>query len=108
MKFRPLHDRVVIERIDAEAKTAGGIIIPDNAQEKPQQGKVTAVGPGGRDESGKLLPVDVKVGDRILFGKWSGTEVKIDGVEYLIMKESDVMGVLVETEAKNETRRKAA
>ncbi len=108
MKFRPLHDRVVIERIDAEAKTAGGIIIPDTAQEKPQQGKVTAVGPGGRDESGKLIPVDVKVGDRILFGKWSGTEVKIDGVEYLIMKESDVMGVLVETEAKNETRRKAA
>jgi len=108
MKFRPLHDRVVIERIDAEAKTAGGIIIPDTAQEKPQQGKVTAVGPGGRDESGKLIPIDVKVGDRILFGKWSGTEVKIDGVEYLIMKESDIMGVLVETEAKNETRRKAA
>ena len=107
MKFRPLHDRVVIERIDAEAKTAGGIIIPDTAQEKPQQGKVIAVGPGGRDESGKLIPVDVKVGDRILFGKWSGTEVKIDGVEYLIMKESDIMGVLVETEAKNETRRKA-
>ena len=102
MKFRPLHDRVVIERIDAEAKTAGGIIIPDTAQEKPQQGKVIAVGPGGRDESGKLIPVDVKVGDRILFGKWSGTEVKIDGVEYLIMKESDIMGVLVETEAKNE------
>ncbi len=108
MKFRPLHDRVVIERIDAEAKTAGGIIIPDTAQEKPQQGKVTAVGPGGRDESGKLIPVDVKVGDRILFGKWSGTEVKIDGVEYLIMKESDIMGVLVETEAKNEARKKAA
>jgi chaperonin GroES len=108
MKFRPLHDRVVIERIDAEAKTAGGIIIPDTAQEKPQQGEVIAVGPGGRDESGKLIPVDVKVGDRILFGKWSGTEVKIDGVEYLIMKESDIMGVLVETEAKNETRRKAA
>src|SRR6266498_1583842 len=83
MKFRPLHDRVVIERIDAEAKTAGGIIIPDTAQEKPQQGKVIAVGPGGRDESGKLIPIDVKVGDRILFGKWSGTEVKIDGVEYL-------------------------
>ncbi len=108
MKFRPLHDRVVIERIDAEAKTAGGIIIPDTAQEKPQQGKVTAVGPGGRDESGKLIPVDVKVGDRILFGKWSGTEVNIDGVEYLIMKESDIMGVLVETEAKNEARKKAA
>ena len=108
MKFRPLHDRVVIERIDAEAKSAGGIIIPDTAQEKPQQGKVTAVGPGGRDESGKLIPIDVKVGDRILFGKWSGTEVKIDGVEYLIMKESDIMGVLVETEAKNEARKKAA
>jgi chaperonin GroES len=100
MKSRPLHDRVVIERIDAEAKTAGGIIIPDTAQEKPQQGKVTAVGPGGRDEAGKLIPIDVKVGDRILFGKWSGTEVKIDGVEYLIMKESDIMGVLVEAEAK--------
>src|SRR3989441_3622451 len=104
MKFRPLHDRVVIERIDAEAKTAGGIIIPDPAQEKPQQGKVTAVGPGGRDESGKLIPIDVKVGNRILFGKWSGTEVKIDGVEYLIMKESDIMGVLVGAEARNETK----
>ena len=100
MKFRPLHDRVVIQRIEAEAKSAGGIIIPDTAQEKPQQGRVTAVGPGGRDESGKLIPVDVKVGDRILFGKWSGTEVKINGVEYLIMKESDIMGVLVEAEAK--------
>jgi len=100
VKFRPLHDRVVIERIEAEAKTAGGIIIPDTAQEKPQQGKVSAVGPGGRDESGKLVPIDVKVGDRILFGKWSGTEVKIDGVEYLIMKESDIMGVLIEAEAK--------
>ena len=100
MKFRPLHDRVVIERIEAEAKTAGGIISPDTAQEKPQQGKVSAVGPGGRDESGKLVPIDVKVGDRILFGKWSGTEIKIDGVEYLIMKESDIMGVLVEAEAK--------
>jgi chaperonin GroES len=108
MKFRPLHDRVVIERIDAEAKTAGGIIIPDTAQEKPQQGQVIAVGPGGRDESGKLIPIDVKVGDRILFGKWSGTEIKIDGVEYLIMKESDIMGVLVEAEAKTETRKKAA
>ena len=104
MKFRPLHDRVVIERIDAEAKSAGGIIIPDTSQEKPQQGKVTAVGPGGRDESGKLIPIDVKVGDRILFGKWSGTEVKIDDVEYLIMKESDIMGVLVEAE----TKKKAA
>src|SRR5207245_10876878 len=99
IKFRPLHDRVVIERIDAEAKTAGGIITPATAQEKQQQGKVIAVGPGGRDESGKLIPIDVKVGDRILFGKWSGTEVKIDGVEYLIMKESDIMGVLVEAEA---------
>jgi chaperonin GroES len=99
MKFRPLHDRVVIERIDPEAKTAGGIIIPDTAQEKPQQGKVVAIGPGGRDESGRLVPIDVKVGDRILFGKWSGTEVKIDGVEYLIVKESDTMGVLIEAEA---------
>ena len=90
MKFRPLHDRVVIERIDAEAKSAGGIIIPDTAKEKPQQGKVIAVGPGGRDESGKLIPIDVKVGDRILFGKWSGTEVKIDGIEYLIMNEMSV------------------
>jgi chaperonin GroES len=104
MKFRPLHDRVVVERIDAEAKTAGGIIIPDTAKEKPQQGKVIAVGPGGRDESGKLIPIDIKAGDRVLFGKWSGTEVKIDGVEYLIMKESDIMGVLVEAEA----RKKAA
>jgi chaperonin GroES len=99
MKFRPLHDRVVIERIDAEAKTTGGIIIPDTVQEKPQQGKVSAVGAGGRDESGKLVPIDVKVGDHILFGKWSGTEVKIDDVEYLIMKESEIMGVLVEVEA---------
>ena len=108
MKFRPLHDRVVIERIDAEAKTTGGIIIPDTAQEKPQQGKLIAVGPGGRDDSGKLIPIDVKVGDRILFGKWSETEVKIDGVEYLIMKESDIMGVLVEGETKTEARKKAA
>jgi chaperonin GroES len=100
MKFRPLHDRVVIERIDAETKTAGGVIIPDTAQEKPQQGKVIAVGPGGRDESGKLIPIDVKAGNRILFGKWSGTEVKIDEVDYLIMKESDIMGVLGETDAK--------
>jgi chaperonin GroES len=100
MKFRPLHDRVVIERIDAEAKTAGGVIIPDTAKEKPQQGKVIAVGPGGRDENGKLIPIDVNVGDRILFGKWSGTEVKIDAREYLIMNESDIMGVLVEAEIK--------
>jgi chaperonin GroES len=104
MKFRPLHDRVVVKRIDAEEKSAGGIIIPDTAKEKPQQGEVVAVGPGGRDEAGKLIPIDVKPRDRVLFGKWSGTEVKIDGVEYLIMKESDIMGVLVETEA----RRKAA
>ena len=112
MKFRPLHDRVVIERVDAEAKTAGGIIIPDTAQEKPQEGRVIAVGSGGRDESGKLIPIELKVGDRILFGKWSGTEVKIDGVDYLIMKESDVMGVLVEAEASKlveaEARKKAA
>ena len=100
MKFRPLHDRVVVERIEAEEKSAGGIIIPDSAKEKPSQGEVVAVGPGGRDEAGKLIPIDIKVGDRILFGKWSGTEVKIDGVEYLIMKESDIMGVLVEAEAK--------
>jgi chaperonin GroES len=96
MKFRPLHDRVVVRRIDAEAKSAGGIIIPDTAQEKPQQGEVVAVGAGGRDDSGKLIPIDVKAGDRVLFGKWSGSEVKIDDVEYLIMKESDVMGVLVD------------
>jgi chaperonin GroES len=100
MKFRPLHDRVVVERVTAEEKTAGGIIIPDTAQEKPQQGKVVAVGPGGRDENGKLIPIDVKPGDRVLFGKWSGTEVKIDGQEFLIMKESDIMGVLEEGAAK--------
>ena len=99
MKFRPLHDRVVVKRIDAEEKTAGGIIIPDTAKEKPQQGEVVAVGPGGRDESGKLIPIDLKAGDQVLFGKYSGTEVKIDGVEYLIMKESDIMGVLVEAQA---------
>jgi chaperonin GroES len=96
MKFRPLHDRVVVKRIEAEEKTAGGIIIPDTAKEKPQQGEVVSVGPGGRDESGKLIPIDVKPGDRVLFGKWSGTEVKLDGVEYLIMKESDIMGVIDE------------
>ena len=100
MKFRPLHDRVVVKRIDAEEKSSGGIIIPDTAKEKPSQGEVIAVGPGGRDEAGKLVPLDVKTGDRILFGKWSGTEVKIDGAEYLIMKESDIMGVLEETQAK--------
>src|SRR5207244_2829404 len=94
MKFRPLHDRVVVRRLDSEEKTAGGIIIPDTAKEKPQEGEIVAVGPGGRDESGKLVPIDVKAGDRILFGKWSGTEVKIDGQDYLIMKESDVMGVI--------------
>ena len=104
MKFRPLHDRVVLKRIESEDKTSGGIIIPDTAKEKPQQGEVVAVGPGGRDDTGKLIPIDLKAGDRVLFGKWSGTEVKIDGVEYLIMKESDVMGVLTDTEA----RRKAA
>jgi chaperonin GroES len=104
MKFRPLHDRVVIKRIEADAKSAGGIIIPDTVKEKPQQGEVVAVGPGGRDESGKLIPIDIKIGDRVLFGKWSGTEVRIDDDDYLIMKESDVMGVLVEPEA----RRKAA
>ena len=94
MKFRPLHDRVVVKRIDAEEKTAGGIIIPDTAKEKPSQGEVIAVGPGGRDESGKLIPIDIQVGDRVLFGKWSGTEVKIDGQDLLIMKGSDIMGVL--------------
>ena len=94
MKFRPLHDRVVVKRTDSEQKSTGGIIIPDTAQEKPQQGEVIAVGPGGRDEAGKLIPLDVKVGDRVLFGKWSGTEVKLDGVEYLIMKESDIMGIV--------------
>jgi chaperonin GroES len=94
MKFRPLHDRVVVKRIDAEAKSAGGIIIPDTAQEKPSQGEVIAIGPGGRDETGKLIPIDLEVGDRVLFGKWSGTEVKLDDVELLIMKESDIMGVI--------------
>src|SRR5437763_15507245 len=104
MKSRPLHDRIVVQRVDAEERSAGGIIIPDTAKEKPSQGEVLAVGPGGRDESGKLIPIDVKVGDRVLFGKWSGTEVKIDGEELLIMKESDIMGVIEETVA----RRKAA
>jgi len=94
MKFRPLHDRVVVRRVESEEKTAGGIIIPDTAKEKPQEGEIVAVGPGARDESGKLVPLDVKAGDRILFGKWSGTEVKIDGQDYLIMKESDVMGII--------------
>src|SRR6201997_5668312 len=94
MAFRPLHDRFMVKRLEGEEKTKGGIIIPDTAKEKPQEGKVIAVGPGGRDENGKLIPLDVKAGDRVLFGKGSGTEVKIDGVEYLIMKESDIMGVL--------------
>ena len=104
-KFRPLHDRVVVKRIDAEEKTAGGIIIPDTAKEKPMQGEVVAVGPGGRDESGKLTPIDVKAGDKVLFGKWSGTEVKLDNEELLIMKESDIMGVVEQTSA---SRKKAA
>jgi len=93
-KFRPLHDRAVVKRIEAEEKSAGGIIIPDTAKEKPSQGEVVAVGPGGRDENGKLIPMGVKAGDRVLFGKWSGTEVKLDGEELLIMKESDIMGVI--------------
>ena len=100
MKFRPLHDRVVVRRIEAEEKSTGGIIIPDTAKEKPSQGEVIAVGPGGRDESGKLIPIDVSEGDRVLFGKWSGTEVKIDGQELLIMKESDIMGIIDEPVAK--------
>jgi chaperonin GroES len=104
MKFRPLHDRVVVKRLDAEEKSAGGIIIPDTVKEKPSQGEIVAVGPGGRDEAGKLIPIDLKVGERVLFGKWSGTEVKIDGQDLLIMKESDIMGVLVEEAA----RKKAA
>jgi len=94
MEFRPLHDRVVVKRLEGEEKTKGGIIIPDTAKEKPQEGKVIAVGPGGRDENGKLTPPDVKAGDRVLFGKWSGTEVKIDGEDLLIMKESDILGVV--------------
>ena len=94
MKFRPLHDRVVVRRVEEDAKTAGGIIIPDTAKEKPQQGEVIAVGPGARDEQGEVQPLDVKAGDRVLFGKWSGTEVKIDGQDLLIMKESDILGVI--------------
>jgi chaperonin GroES len=105
MKFRPLHDRIVIRRIEGEEKTKGGIIIPDTAKEKPQEGEVIAVGPGARDESGKFVPLDVKAGDRVLFGKWSGTEVKIDGEDMLIMKESDVMGVI---EGASATKKKAA
>ena len=95
MKLRPLHDRVVIRRVEEEGKTAGGIIIPDTAKEKPMEGEIIAVGPGARDEAGKLIPMDLEKGDRILFGKWSGTEVKLDGEDLLIMKESDVMGVVV-------------
>ena len=94
LKFRPLHDRVVVKRIDAEAKSAGGIIIPDTVKEKPSQGEIVAVGPGGRDEAGKLVPMDIKAGDKVLFGKWSGTEVKLDGEDLLIMTESDIMGVI--------------
>ena len=99
MAFRPLHDRILVRRIEAEEKTAGGIIIPDTAKEKPQEGEVIAVGPGARDESGKLTPLDVKAGDRILFGKWSGTEIKLNGEDLLIMKESDVMGVIEQATA---------
>ena len=102
MKFRPLHDRVVVKRIDAEATSKGGIIIPDNAKEKPSQGEIMAVGAGGRDEAGKLIPIDIKVGDRVLFGKWSGTEVVLNGEDLLIMKESDIMGVLEVSESKKE------
>jgi chaperonin GroES len=105
MKFRPLHDRVVVRRIEQQDKTAGGIIIPDTAKEKPMEGEIIAVGPGGRDENGKLVPIDVKPGDRILFGKWSGTEVKIGGEELLIMKESDIMGVI---EGATASKKKAA
>jgi chaperonin GroES len=94
MKFRPLHDRVVVRRVEEDTKTKGGIIIPDTAQEKPMQGEIIAVGPGGRDESGKLIPIDLKPGDHVLFGKWSGTEVKLEGEELLIMKESDIMGII--------------
>src|SRR5688500_5082392 len=104
MKFRPLHDRVVVRRVEAEEKTKGGIIIPDTAKEKPQEGEIIAAGPGARDETGKLTPLDVKAGDRVLFGKWSGTEVRIDGEDLLIMKESDIMGVIEQ----NASKRKAA
>ena len=100
MKFRPLHDRVVVRRLNAEEKTAGGIIIPDTAKEKPMEGEVVAAGPGARGDDGKLQPLDVKAGDRVLFGKWSGTEVKLDGEDLIIMKESDIMGVLEQTAAR--------
>jgi chaperonin GroES len=102
MKFRPLHDRVVVTRGDADDKTAAGIIIPDTAKEKPSVGEVISVGPGGRDEAGKITPIDLQVGDRVLFGKWSGTEVKIEGIEYLIMKESDILGVVEQTQARKQ------
>ena len=105
MKFRPLHDRVVVRRVTAEEKTAGGIIIPDTAKEKPMEGEIIAAGPGARDEAGKLVPLDVKAGDKILFGKWSGTEVKLDGEDLLIMKESDIMGII---EGQPTAKRKAA
>ncbi len=105
MSFRPLHDRVVVRRVDSEEKTAGGIIIPDTAKEKPMEGEVVAVGPGGRDEKGKVTPLDVKAGDRVLFGKWSGTEIKLDGQELLIMKEADIMGVI---EGKARSAKKSA
>jgi chaperonin GroES len=105
MQFHPLHDRVVVRRLEAEEKTVGGIIIPDTAKEKPMEGEIVATGPGARDEAGKLVPLDVKAGDRILFGKWSGTEVKLDGEELLIMKESDIMGII---EGQPAARRKAA
>ncbi len=105
MKFRPLHDRVLVRRIEADERTKGGIIIPDTAKEKPQEGEIVAAGPGARDESGKLVPLDVKAGDRVLFGKWSGTEVKIDGEDLIIMKESDILGVV---EATASTQKKAA
>src|SRR6201986_3557055 len=108
MNFRPLHDRVLVRRVEADEKTAGGIIIPDTAKEKPSQGEIVAAGPGGRDESGKLIPLDVRTGDRVLFGKWSGTEVKINGEELLIMKESDVMGVIEGATTPKTSSKKAA
>ena len=106
MKFRPLHDRVLVRRVDGEEKSAGGIIIPDSAQEKPSEGEIIAVGSGARNENGDITPLDVKAGDRILFGKWSGTEIKLDGEELLIMKESDVMGVLEKSKAKAKAKAK--
>ena len=108
MKLRPLHDRVLVRRIESEAKSAGGIIIPDTAQEKPQEGEIIAAGPGARNEAGQLVPLDVKAGDRILFGKWSGTEVKLDGEELLIMKESDIMGIVEGAAAAPASKKKAA